>query len=71
MDNPRSPLLRRASATFAQVDSIVDEGEDKMDLTNLSRKSQWIILAVTSGACAAFNGVFAKLYVPLIVAVSY
>lgn len=25
--------------------------------------SSWLIFAVTSGACAAFNGVFAKLYV--------
>jgi hypothetical protein len=32
-----------------------------MDLQNMSRKSQWIILAVASGACASFNGVFAKL----------
>jgi len=32
-----------------------------MDLSNMSRKSQWIILAIASGACAAFNGVFAKL----------
>lgn len=38
------------------------EGEDaEMDLQNMSRKSQWIILAVASGACASFNGVFAKL----------
>lgn len=27
------------------------------------RQNQWIVLAVASGACAAFNGVFAKLYV--------
>jgi hypothetical protein len=27
-------------------------------------KSAWLFFAVTSGACAAFNGVFAKLYVP-------
>jgi len=33
-----------------------------MDISNLSKKSQWIVLAVASGACAAFNGVFAKLY---------
>jgi hypothetical protein len=26
-------------------------------------KSAWLFFAVTSGACAAFNGVFAKLYV--------
>ncbi len=31
------------------------------DMENLSRKSQWIVLAVASGGCAAFNGVFAKL----------
>ncbi|PQE10321.1 Transmembrane 42 protein [Rutstroemia sp. NJR-2017a WRK4] len=30
-------------------------------MENISRKSQWILLAVASGACAAFNGVFAKL----------
>lgn len=36
---------------------------DEMDYDNMSRKSQWIVLAVASGACAAFNGVFAKLYV--------
>jgi membrane protease YdiL (CAAX protease family) len=34
-----------------------------MEFKDLSRKSQWIALAVMSGACAAFNGVFAKLYV--------
>ena len=38
-----------------------DTGEADMDLQNMSRKSQWIILALASGACAAFNGVFAKL----------
>jgi hypothetical protein len=27
-------------------------------------KSAWLFFAVTSGACAAFNGVFAKLYAP-------
>lgn len=35
-----------------------EEGE-KME--TLSRKSQWIALALASGGCAAFNGVFAKL----------
>lgn len=33
--------------------------EESMD--NLSKKSQWIVLALASGGCAAFNGVFAKL----------
>jgi len=32
-----------------------------MALKDMSRRSQWIILALLSGACAAFNGVFAKL----------
>jgi hypothetical protein len=27
------------------------------------QRNHWIVLAVASGACAAFNGVFAKLYV--------
>lgn len=35
--------------------------DSEMELSSLSRKSQWIILAIASGACAAFNGVFAKL----------
>jgi len=26
-------------------------------------KPAWLVLAIASGACAAFNGVFAKLYV--------
>jgi len=26
-------------------------------------RNQWILLAISSGACAAFNGVFAKLWV--------
>lgn len=29
----------------------------------LRRQPVWIVLAVSSGACAAINGVFAKLYV--------
>lgn len=31
------------------------------EMDGLSRKSQWITLAILSGVCAAFNGVFAKL----------
>jgi hypothetical protein len=37
------------------------EGKDEEMLDNLSRKSQWIVLALASGGCAAVNGVFAKL----------
>ncbi|KAH7417910.1 hypothetical protein BKA64DRAFT_182758 [Cadophora sp. MPI-SDFR-AT-0126] len=35
--------------------------EDIVSMENMSRKSQWIVLALASGGCAAFNGVFAKL----------
>jgi FtsZ-interacting cell division protein ZipA len=38
-----------------------EEEEEEQMMENISRKSQWILLAVASGACAAFNGVFAKL----------
>ncbi|KAK0112761.1 hypothetical protein ONS95_014495 [Cadophora gregata] len=37
------------------------EQENTVEMENLSRKSQWIVLALASGGCAAFNGVFAKL----------
>lgn len=36
----------------------------------LRRQPVWIVLAVSSGACAAFNGVFAKLYVSLVMQVT-
>lgn len=46
-------------------DDDIEEGETEQEeqhvMENISRKSQWILLAVASGACAAFNGVFAKL----------
>jgi len=29
----------------------------------LDKRSAWMVFAVASGTCAAFNGVFAKLYV--------
>ena len=35
--------------------------KDKMAISDMSKKGQWIFYAVTSGACAAVNGVFAKL----------
>jgi FtsZ-interacting cell division protein ZipA len=73
-DDPRRPLLgpakdddaasltrRHAPSQPESYNSASQEEEPEMDLQNMSRKSQWIILAVASGACAAFNGVFAKL----------
>ncbi|KAH8808944.1 transcription initiation factor IIA, gamma subunit, helical domain-containing protein [Xylogone sp. PMI_703] len=35
--------------------------EEDMEALKTSRHAQWITLAIASGACAAFNGVFAKL----------
>jgi hypothetical protein len=77
MDNPRAQLLERKhhdppsppsyntiDGSSSSPESSIPPAEDgEMDLSNMSRKSQWIILAIASGACAAFNGVFAKLYV--------
>jgi hypothetical protein len=76
-DDPRQPLLgARDDAALSQrhlssppsqdhpSDEERPEDEDQAKkMENLSRKSQWIVLALASGACAAFNGVFAKLYV--------
>jgi hypothetical protein len=48
--------------SYNSTSSSAEEGEEAdMDLQNMSRKTQWMILAAASGACAAFNGVFAKL----------
>ena len=66
LKDPSLSRRRPAShvATSPEPSSTTGEEEPAdMDLQNMSRKSQWLILAVGSGACAAFNGVFAKLYV--------
>lgn len=34
------------------------------EMNYLAQQPAWILLAVGSGACAAINGAFAKLYVP-------
>jgi hypothetical protein len=72
-EDQRAPLLgSRASRSLSQrqpsphpASPTSAEQDDEMEFKDLSRKSQWIALAVMSGACAAFNGVFAKLYVML------
>lgn len=67
--DPQDPSLSRRRPASAHIHSsgisspIVQEEAPKMDMKNMSRRSQWLVLAVASGACAAFNGVFAKLYV--------
>ncbi|KAL3427398.1 hypothetical protein PVAG01_00907 [Phlyctema vagabunda] len=70
-DDPSQPLLAQAAlhdqplseqpAAHHSSPAPHDDNAPDMDLSKASRKSQWIILAVASGACAAFNGVFAKL----------
>jgi hypothetical protein len=65
-NDPQQALLGQESACLSQRPTqsqprVAEEETPEME--NLSRKSQWIVLAIASGACAAFNGVFAKLYV--------
>ena len=63
-DHPSPPSYNTIEGSLSSPESPIPAAEDgEMDLSNMSRKSQWIILAIASGACAAFNGVFAKLYV--------
>ena len=57
-------LSQRDPSTSPPLSLLVaheQEGSGAENMENLSRKSQWIVLALASGACAAFNGVFAKL----------
>ncbi|CZR64958.1 uncharacterized protein PAC_14858 [Phialocephala subalpina] len=65
VEQQRALSGRRADADAPSSTSTSDETEgeegDRETMENLSRKSQWIVLAVASGGCAAFNGVFAKL----------
>jgi hypothetical protein len=65
MDDPREHLLGKSPPlSYRSVESsatLPESAVSEMDLSSLSRKTQWITLAVASGACAAFNGVFAKL----------
>lgn len=73
-DDPSQPLLGVTSAptplcnapVIIAAEAVEGEGDDGQEdkdkmLDTMSRRSQWIVLAVASGACAAFNGVFAKL----------
>ncbi|KAI9724045.1 MAG: hypothetical protein M1812_000763 [Candelaria pacifica] len=59
MDSPHEPLL--PSNTRSQDSQSTDEATTSPTSRTMSRKTQWLALAIASGACAAFNGVFAKL----------
>ncbi|OHF02165.1 hypothetical protein CORC01_02445 [Colletotrichum orchidophilum] len=63
LDNERSPLLPRHEddAHSEPPTEAEDDEEQAAESMAWARRNQWIVLAVASGACAAFNGVFAKL----------
>lgn len=56
-------MLRLDELVLGEEAEAVDREERALreEMEGLSRKSQWIVLALLSGVCAAFNGVFAKL----------
>lgn len=56
----RRPLLPKT------INGGEDESFEEDDKMGWARQNKWIVLAIASGACAAFNGVFAKLYVGLV-----
>jgi len=45
--------------------SILHCASSKATMSNTKPGSSWVLLAIISGACAACNGVFAKLYADL------
>jgi len=47
------------NAAGTVMDNMASKDVNKMP--NFSNRTQWIALALISGSCAAFNGVFAKL----------
>ncbi|KAK1640905.1 hypothetical protein BDP81DRAFT_457861 [Colletotrichum phormii] len=63
LDNERSPLLPRHEDDAHSEPPTEAEDDDEQTTESMAwaRRNQWIMLAVASGACAAFNGVFAKL----------
>ncbi|KAI9821868.1 MAG: hypothetical protein M1827_002450 [Pycnora praestabilis] len=62
MDDPQEPLLPPHRPVPHSYDAAAQRDHRTTKATEtMSAKSQWLVLAVASGACAAFNGVFAKL----------
>lgn len=60
---PTSPASQHHHDSF-RADKSASPTAGKMDVEEpLSWRKHWMFFAVASGACAAFNGVFAKLYV--------
>lgn len=69
-ESRRVPSSPPADERRSLLPNTIDEGEDESfedhDKMGWARQNKWIVLAIASGACAAFNGVFAKLYVGLV-----
>lgn len=60
---PTSPATQHRHDS-SRADKSTPPTADKMDIEETSSwRKHWMFFAVASGACAAFNGVFAKLYV--------
>jgi hypothetical protein len=55
-----APLLGNAAGSDGGVTSTPGNTSSQ----GWTLRTQWIVFALASGACAAFNGVFAKLSVP-------
>ncbi|KFZ00791.1 hypothetical protein V501_10467 [Pseudogymnoascus sp. VKM F-4519 (FW-2642)] len=60
---PPSPGPEDSAPTTprVQIKQQQKKEEGDMAISDLSKKAQWITFALSSGACAAINGVFAKL----------
>ncbi|KAK4141073.1 uncharacterized protein C8A04DRAFT_14372 [Dichotomopilus funicola] len=56
-DEERRPLLDGLAGTETAVPAPLEAPETK----TWAQRNQWIVFALASGGCAAFNGVFAKL----------
>lgn len=65
-EQERRPLLAEGSSRSENDEQVPLEQEDDSKM-GWVRQNKWIVLAIASGACAAFNGVFAKLYVVIII----
>lgn len=62
---PQAKGSVRSQTANSKSEGVVDKTgtEDKMAISDMSKKGQWIFYAIASGGCAAVNGVFAKLCV--------
>lgn len=60
----QAPLLHQQSNAIGGLDD-TDDASSRGSIMSYLRQNRWMVLAIASGACAAFNGVFAKLYVDM------